>query len=72
LPLKTTKSWLIFALCNRPNWILSPENAKLILSGDVNDTDRYFTYLKDFFGEVTLNDTKVLVPCPVGLYPTKY
>jgi hypothetical protein len=39
---------------------IKPENAKLILSGDVNDTDRYFTYLKDFFGEVTLNNLQVL------------
>lgn len=39
---------------------IKPENAKLALSGDINDTDRYFTYLKDFFGEVTLNNIQVL------------
>lgn len=39
---------------------IKPENAKLVLSGDINDTDRYFTYLKDFFGEVTLNNIQVL------------
>ena len=39
---------------------IKSENAKLILSGDINDTDRYFTYLTDFFGEVTLNNTQVL------------
>jgi hypothetical protein len=39
---------------------IKPENAKLILSGDINNSDRYFNYLKDFFGEVELNNTRLL------------
>lgn len=39
---------------------LQPDKVKLIVSGDVNDTDRYFLYLKGFFGEVKLNDISVL------------
>ena len=39
---------------------IQPENARLILSGDINATDRYFTYLKEFFAEVKLNTVQVL------------
>jgi hypothetical protein len=39
---------------------IMPENAKLILSGDINNSDRYFTYLKDFFGDVQLNNIRLL------------
>ncbi|MGY4536175.1 hypothetical protein ACVW0P_000582 [Mucilaginibacter sp. UYNi724] len=39
---------------------LQADQVKLILSGDINDTDRYFLYLKDFFGQVKANDISVL------------
>lgn len=39
---------------------IKPENAKLILSGDINDTDKYFSYLTNFFGQVQLNDINIL------------
>ncbi|MBB5394622.1 DUF3822 family protein [Mucilaginibacter sp. AK015] len=39
---------------------IKPEDARLIISGDINDTDGYFTYLQGFFGEVTLNALQVL------------
>lgn len=39
---------------------IKPENTKLIISGDINNTDRYFTYLKDFFGDVQLNNIRLL------------
>lgn len=39
---------------------IKPENTKLILSGDINSTDKYFVYLKDFFGDVKLNTIAVL------------
>lgn len=39
---------------------IKPESTKLIISGDINNTDRYFTYLKDFFGDVQLNNIRLL------------
>nr|WP_067062692.1 DUF3822 family protein [Mucilaginibacter sp. L294] len=39
---------------------IKPEDAKLIISGDINNSDRYFTFLKDFFGEVELNNIRLL------------
>lgn len=39
---------------------IKPEDAKLIISGDINNSDRYFTYLKDFFGDVELNNIRLL------------
>jgi hypothetical protein len=39
---------------------IKPEDIQLFVSGDINDTDRYFTYLKNFFGEVNLNGIQVL------------
>ncbi|MET3980380.1 hypothetical protein ABIB62_002982 [Mucilaginibacter sp. UYP25] len=39
---------------------LQADQVKLILSGDINDTDRYFLYLKNFFGQVKANDIPVL------------
>jgi hypothetical protein len=39
---------------------IKPEDAKLIISGDINNSDRYFTYLKDFFGTVELNNIRLL------------
>nr|WP_294942050.1 DUF3822 family protein [uncultured Mucilaginibacter sp.] len=49
---------------------LSPENITLILSGDVNASDKSFTYLAEFFGNVKINDTKVLV-LPEQVVPHK-
>ncbi|MES2265694.1 MAG: DUF3822 family protein [Bacteroidota bacterium] len=49
---------------------LQPDKTKLILSGDINDTDRYFLYLKNFFGEVKLNDIVVL-DLPDGIQSQK-
>ncbi|MCO5934755.1 DUF3822 family protein [Mucilaginibacter sp. RB4R14] len=39
---------------------IQPDKINLIISGDINDTDRYFLYLKGFFGEVKLNNISVL------------
>ncbi|MFD0793675.1 DUF3822 family protein [Mucilaginibacter litoreus] len=39
---------------------LKPQNVKLLISGKINSTDVSFNYLKDFFGEVTLNGVTVL------------
>ena len=39
---------------------LDPAHITLILSGDINKTDKYFTYLADFFGTVKLSDLHVL------------
>jgi len=39
---------------------IKPEDAKLIISGDINNSDRYFTYLKEFFGTVELNNIRLL------------
>ncbi|RYU92545.1 DUF3822 family protein [Mucilaginibacter terrigena] len=39
---------------------VKPEDIKLIISGDINAADRYFTYLQGFFGEVRLNSIQVL------------
>lgn len=41
---------------------LKPEDITLVLSGDVNTADKSFTYLEEFFGEVRINDTKVISP----------
>ena len=40
---------------------LHPGTTTLLLSGDVNQTDRNFTYLEGFFNRVKLNDTQILV-----------
>jgi hypothetical protein len=39
---------------------LSPADTTLILSGEISQTDEHFTYLADFFGNVTLNNLQVL------------
>jgi hypothetical protein len=39
---------------------INPQDTKLLISGDINNTDRYFTYLKDFFGNVELNNIRLL------------
>jgi hypothetical protein len=39
---------------------LQPVNTRLILSGDIHTTDLYFTYLKEFFGEVKINSERLL------------
>ncbi|GGH08031.1 DUF3822 family protein [Mucilaginibacter phyllosphaerae] len=39
---------------------LKPEKVKLVLSGEINNTDRYFIYLINFFGEVKLNNISIL------------
>ena len=49
---------------------LNAENLTLILSGDVNASDKSFTYLAEFFGNVKINDTKVLV-LPEQVVPHK-
>jgi hypothetical protein len=40
---------------------LQPQNISLILSGDINKTDRSFTYLEGFFNQVKLNNAQILV-----------
>jgi hypothetical protein len=52
------------------NWGVSPESLTLVLSGDVNASDKSFTYLAAFFGNVKINDTKVLI-LPEQVVPHK-
>lgn len=48
---------------------LEPAKARLYISGDMNNTDGYFTYLKDFFGEVNLNSsTAINLPATVAAH----
>ena len=49
---------------------LNPQELTLILSGEVNRTDKYFTYLSEFFGQVKLSDIQVL-ELPAQLEPHK-
>jgi len=49
---------------------LTPEKLTLVLSGDINDSDKSFTYLAEFFGIVRINDIKVLV-LPQQVIPHK-
>lgn len=49
---------------------LNAHDLNLILSGDVNRTDKYFTYLADFFGSVKLSELQVL-DIPAQLEPHK-
>jgi len=39
---------------------MAPADVSLVLSGDINTTDRSFTYLAEFFDKVRLNDTQVI------------
>ncbi|TWR25418.1 DUF3822 family protein [Mucilaginibacter achroorhodeus] len=39
---------------------LEPKDMRLVLSGEINDTDGYFNYLKDFFGQVRLSSITIL------------
>jgi hypothetical protein len=39
---------------------IKPENTRLILSGDINTEDKYFTYLQEFFSEVITNSIQIL------------
>lgn len=39
---------------------LEPKDMRLVLSGEINDTDGYFNYLKDFFGQVSIANINVL------------
>ena len=39
---------------------LQPHNVTLLISGDINVTDRNFTYLAAFFNNVSLNQTAIL------------
>lgn len=48
---------------------LEPSKARLYISGDMNTTDGYFTYLKAFFGEVNLNSASVInLPATVAAH----
>ena len=39
---------------------LQPVDITLVISGDINTADQSFTFLGDFFGQVSLNDVQVL------------
>ncbi|WP_374951176.1 DUF3822 family protein [Mucilaginibacter sp.] len=49
---------------------LTPDETTIVLSGDISDTDRCFTFLKEFFIEVKLNYTEVL-SLPQDVQPHK-
>jgi hypothetical protein len=49
---------------------LKPQDLTLIISGDVNRTDKYLTYLSDFFSSVRLNEIQIL-NFPAKLEPHK-
>ncbi|MBL4677205.1 MAG: DUF3822 family protein [Mucilaginibacter sp.] len=39
---------------------LDPKDMRLVLSGEIDDNHNYFSYLKEFFGQVSLNTVSVL------------
>jgi hypothetical protein len=46
---------------------IRPENTRVILSGDINTEDKYFTYLQEFLSEVIINSIQILdVPESLG------
>jgi hypothetical protein len=49
---------------------IKPEDAKLIISGNVNANEKNVSYLQDFFGDVKLNDMQIL-DLPEGTPPHK-
>ncbi|OOQ62250.1 DUF3822 family protein [Mucilaginibacter pedocola] len=59
-PYKSHEELAYFAAFVADELGMSPENLTLVLSGDVNTSDKGFTYLAEFFGKVRLNDIRVL------------
>jgi hypothetical protein len=69
-PYKNHEELAYFAAFVADELAMSPESLTLVLSGDVNTSDKSFTYLAEFFGKVRINDTKVLT-LPEQVIPHK-